>query len=135
MIVLNSEMAIELVLWALLAFSVLSCAFAVVCVILYRRLVVVKRVLRNSQVSLSPEKIAMSPAARKMASSNGIMGLSRITGSVSLKSSTPNTAESRILVKIPAPIKQRVAMAFLAIVQVYKRLKYYVNQSRAEPSG
>ena len=65
MIALTAEMAYELLLWGLLAFTLISCAFGILCVVLYRRLVATKRMLGDSPLVLRPDTVGSEEASKK----------------------------------------------------------------------
>jgi len=120
---MTTEMAYELLLWVLLAFSLIICALEILCVVLYRRLIATRRILGDSQSLPRPDKIAPIPTTSEMTSTTGNIYLSKIAGNVSLKGSIPKNAETKMLVTITKTIRQIMAIPF-AIVKVYKWRSY-----------
>jgi|GEM_PF-4110933 len=133
MIAMTTEMEYQLLLWTILALSLIVCALVVICEILDRRLIATKKILRNYQSSLCPDKIEIIPKTRVTAPPISTIGLSKITGNVSLKGFSPNIVNRKIPNKIAVTIKYIIDFPLFAfIMPVYKRVKHYVNQNRAE---
>jgi len=132
---MRPEVAYELLLWVLLVFCLSGCALAVICVVLYRRLIATNRALGKYQSLLRPDTIPTIPKATKMTSATGNMCLSQIAGSVSLNGSIPSTAETKTLVIAKTKMKQITAIV-LPIAKLYKRLNgASINKEQNPGSG
>ena len=127
---MTTETAIEVLLWILLAFSLIICVLEVICVVLYKRLKDTRRLVSSSHSS-RPNISANIPITKEMKSTIGKICLSKTAGSVSLKGGSPIIADTKIPVTIPNTMKAIIA-TILFIQRVYKALRCYVNQIREE---
>ena len=123
---MTTKMAIELLLWILLAFSLIICALEIICVVLYRRLIATRKMLNDTHSS-RPKISATIPVTNETISNNGNIPLSQIAGNMSAKGGKSNIAETKIPVTIAEKMKQGTAI-ILRIDRIIGRLKHYVNQ-------
>jgi hypothetical protein len=124
----------QFLLWMLLIFSLLICALEIICVVLYRRLIVVRKLLSAYERS-RPKKSASSPITNETPSTTGSIRVSNTIDNVSLNGSNfKKYPDAMMPVIIPQIIKQIIAISF-PIARVYKWLRHLSTKVEKNRAG
>lgn len=127
------ETAHQFLLWILLVFSLLICALEIICLVLYRRLIVTRKLLSAYERS-RPKVSANSPIINDTPSTTGSIRVSNTIDSVSLKGSNfRKYADAMMPVITPQIMKQITAISF-PIARVYKWLRHLSTKVEKNPS-